>query len=55
MSMQTHVEALNSKHARIENAIHTEETRPNPDTIRLMQMKREKLRLKEEISRLKAH
>ena len=52
MSIQTHVESLNLKHAEIDNTIAQEETRPIPDTIRLMQLKRRKLRIKEEMQRL---
>lgn len=52
MSIETHVESLNLKHAEIENIIAQEETRPVPDTIRLMQLKKRKLRIKEEMHRL---
>ncbi|WCL53913.1 YdcH family protein [Gimibacter soli] len=52
MSLQTHVESLTAKHAEIEEIITREEHRPNPDTIRLMQLKRKKLRIKEELNKL---
>ena len=51
MSIQTHVESLNAKHAKIEKVIAQEEHRPNPDTIKLMRLKKEKLKLKEEMSK----
>jgi len=51
MSLETHVEALTRKHASIDEVIDQEEHRPHPDTIRLMQLKRQKLRLKEELAR----
>ena len=51
MSVETHVQALNAKHAEIEKVITVEEHRPNPDTMRIQQLKRKKLRLKEELSR----
>ncbi len=54
MSLQTHVEALNTKHAEIDDIIAREEIRPYPDRIRLMDLKKQKLRLKEELNRLSA-
>jgi len=55
MSLDTHVEALAKKHASIDEIIEQEEHRPHPDTIRLMQLKRKKLRLKEEMGKFAAH
>ncbi len=52
MSLQTHVESLNQKHAEIEDIIAREELRPQPDALRLMELKKQKLRLKEEMVRL---
>ena len=52
MSLNAHVERLNAKHAEIESTIAREELRPHPDTLRITQLKRKKLRLKEELSRL---
>lgn len=54
MNLEAHTATLNARHAEIENAIETEEHRPNPDTMRLMQLKRQKLKLKEEITRISA-
>ncbi|MBV1900135.1 MAG: YdcH family protein [Kordiimonadaceae bacterium] len=53
MSLQMHVQSLNQKHAKIDATISREEIRPHPDTMRLMQLKRQKLRLKEEMQKLK--
>ena len=47
-----HLVSLNAKHAELEAALLAENQRPMPDTIRLARLKREKLRLKEEIARL---
>ncbi|MCK0068324.1 MULTISPECIES: DUF465 domain-containing protein [Kordiimonas] len=55
MSLETHVESLNQKHAEIELSIEREEHRPSPDSIRLMNLKRKKLKLKEELTRLTKH
>ena len=46
-----HLESLSVKHARLESSISTEMQRPMPDTMRVAQLKKEKLRLKEEMSR----
>jgi hypothetical protein len=54
MSLETHVEALTEKHASIDEIIEQEEHRPHPDAMRLMQLKRQKLRLKEELSRFQS-
>ena len=55
MSLETHVEALTEKHASIDEIIEQEEHRPYPDAMRLMQLKRKKLRIKEELGRCAAH
>jgi len=52
---KAHVEALETKHASIQSQIDAEERRPNPDDILLHQLKKEKLRLKDEILGLTIH
>lgn len=52
MSLDMHVASLNKKHAEIEDVIAREELRPHPDALRLMELKKQKLRLKEEVLRL---
>ena len=52
---KAHVEALASKHAALEAQIDAEETRPHPDDTLLMRLKREKLRLKDEMLGLAVH
>lgn len=52
MSLHEHVDSLRSKHARLERQIDEEQHRPLPDSTMLIKLKREKLRLKEEIERL---
>lgn len=50
--MQTaHLSALEAKHAVLDQRINEEEHRPMPDTITLADLKKQKLRLKEEIIR----
>lgn len=45
-----HVEELASKHAALDAMIDEEEHRPLPDMIRLHELKKEKLRLKDELA-----
>lgn len=52
---KAHVEALASKHAALQAQIDREEQRPNPDDILLHKLKKEKLRLKDEIEGLTVH
>ncbi len=52
MSLSTHIEALEKKHAELENAVHTESARPLPDFARVTELKKQKLRIKEELQRL---
>lgn len=51
MPLDAHVTSLTLKHANLNKEISEETRRPSPDTIRLTKLKREKLRLKEEIER----
>ena len=55
MNIDAHVQTLAAKHSEIEKSIAHEQLRPAPDTMRLMQLKREKLRIKEEIRSFKRH
>lgn len=54
MSMQEYVEELRTKHAHLEEEIDLEIHRPLPDQCILSRLKREKLRIKDEIARLGA-
>ncbi len=47
----SHVSALQLKHAGIERQIHEELSRPIPDAAIVQSLKKRKLRIKEEISR----
>jgi hypothetical protein len=46
---QNHLSALRGKHEALDRQISEEEARPVPDTIRLHDLKKQKLRLKEEL------
>ncbi|RMF08553.1 MAG: DUF465 domain-containing protein [Alphaproteobacteria bacterium] len=51
MRLDGHLGKLRQKHADIEREIAKETLRPVPDTIRITALKRQKLKLKEEITR----
>ena len=53
MNLDSHIEQLKQKHAHLEAAIQDEVHRPHPDDLRLTDLKRQKLRIKEEIAGLK--
>ena len=52
MTMEDRVETLKARHAHLEHEIDDEIHRPLPDTIHVTELKRQKLRIKEEIARL---
>ena len=47
---QSHLAALETKHAGLEARIREEQARPLPDDTTLRQLKRQKLRVKEELA-----
>ena len=53
MSMHEHVDSLRTKHARLEQLIDEEMHRPLPDQAAVTRLKKEKLRIKEEIERMR--
>jgi len=54
MSLQSHLDALKGRHASLDSKIAAEDRRPAPDSAVVARMKVEKLRLKEEMERLRA-
>lgn len=46
----SHITALQAKHDGLERRIHEEMTRPSPDEVSLQALKKQKLRIKEEIA-----
>ncbi len=50
MSAQEHIEALRSKHQVLKHEIDEENQRPHPDDFRIAELKRQKLRIKDEIA-----
>ncbi|MDA8248479.1 MAG: DUF465 domain-containing protein [Rhodospirillales bacterium] len=54
MTLQSRIESLKSRHAELESRIFDEDQRPRPDADVMLRLKLEKLRLKEEMERLRA-
>ena len=52
MSLQDHIEALRAKHAELERAIDEENRRPLPNREAISDLKRQKLRIKDQIFQL---
>jgi hypothetical protein len=52
MSVQQHLESLAEKHRKLEDQILQEMTHPAADDFKLIELKRRKLKLKEQIARL---
>ncbi len=46
----SHVDALKAKHAGLEARLHEEQCRPAPDISMIRQIKKQKLRIKEELA-----
>lgn len=55
MPFEARITSLEERHAALERRIYDEDRRPMPDAIELTRLKREKLRLKEEMERLRTH
>ncbi len=54
MNLNSHLNELQKKHEQLENQIEQTQRHPSADTIEIGAMKKEKLRLKEEITRVTA-
>ena len=52
MAIEARIRELGSRHETLERAIHDETSRPAADDLRLRELKRRKLRLKEEMESL---
>ena len=52
MSLQDRVESLKDKHAALDAALEAESRRPQLNAIAVSEMKRRKLRIKDELERL---
>ncbi|WP_454286112.1 YdcH family protein [Rhizobium arsenicireducens] len=54
MTMQAHLESLEKKHGALEEKLHTALTSPSVDDHHIAELKRLKLRIKDEMERLRA-
>lgn len=53
MAIEARIRELDLRHQTLERAIEDELSRPSGDDLRVMEMKRQKLRLKDELESLK--
>lgn len=54
MSLTSHLTELKKKHEKLSNAVETAQRSPGVDDLEISRLKKEKLHLKEEITRLSA-
>ena len=54
MNLESRIRELSERHKRLEAAIDAEQKHPAGDDIRIHELKRKKLRIKDEISQLQA-
>ncbi|MGN6515571.1 MAG: YdcH family protein [Rhizomicrobium sp.] len=55
MALQGHITELSEKHKKLEELIEAELTHPDWDEIRVAALKKEKLRIKDELERLRSN
>ena len=55
MAVESHIREIADKHQKIQELIEAEMTHSGWDEIRVAALKKEKLRLKDELERLRAH
>lgn len=55
MAVEARIRELGSRHQSLDKAIQDEQSRPVADNMRLKDLKRRKLRLKEEMESLRGH
>ena len=52
MAMDDHIESLKSKHAELEDLLTQENARPHPDDNLISDLKKQKLRIKDELAKI---
>lgn len=55
MSVEERIQSLKLRHTQLDNELEQETHRPHPDDLHIAEIKRQKLRLKDEIAGLRAH
>ncbi|HEX3675307.1 MAG TPA: DUF465 domain-containing protein [Rhizomicrobium sp.] len=53
MALQGHIQELSTKHQKLEELIENEMSHPDWDDVRVAALKKEKLRIKDELERLR--
>lgn len=51
MHLESHLATLSEKHQKLDSIIHKEEHRPSPNSVMLHGLKKEKLKIKDEMER----
>jgi hypothetical protein len=54
MALQGHMQELSEKHQKLQDLIESEMTHPDWDEVRVAALKKEKLRIKDELERLRS-
>jgi hypothetical protein len=54
MALQGHINHLSNQHKKIDNIIESEMANPDWDELRVLALKKQKLRLKDELERLRS-
>ena len=54
MTIEARIRELGNRHRNLDETIRTEMTRPSTDSLRVRELKQQKLRLKEQITSLEA-
>jgi hypothetical protein len=54
MALEGHIQELSEKHKKLQQLIESEMTHPDWDEARVAELKKEKLRIKDELERLRA-
>jgi len=55
VSLQNRIESLKEKHAYLETTLEAKTSRPHPDEIELLELKKQKLAIKDEIELISPH
>jgi hypothetical protein len=55
MAVKAHMESLNRRHQELEAAIASEVKNPGYNDLRLVELKRQKLKIKDQLEELKIH
>lgn len=55
MTIASHLQELRRKHANLSEMVEREQRNPGADALRIAELKKQKLKLKEEMARLQQH